>query len=60
MRNSARLQSSAESALSGRARKVRLRRPYVMTRPLVGPLNPTSVDHATDTYDTVDWLAPNG
>jgi len=29
---------------------------YVMTRPLVGPLNPTSVDHATDTYDTIDWL----
>jgi putative CocE/NonD family hydrolase len=29
---------------------------YVMNRPLVGPLNPTSVDHATDTYDTIDWL----
>ncbi len=29
---------------------------YVMTRPLKGPLNPTEVDHATDTYDTVDWL----
>src|SRR4029077_2852276 len=29
---------------------------YVMTRPLVGPLNPTSVDHASDTYDTIDWL----
>src|SRR6202044_1359589 len=29
---------------------------YVMTRPLRGPLNPTSVDHATDTYDTIDWL----
>ena len=29
---------------------------YVMTRPLVGPLNPTRVDHATDTYDTIDWL----
>ena len=24
---------------------------YVMTRPLHGPLNPTPVDHATDTYD---------
>ncbi len=29
---------------------------YVMTRPLRGPLNPTQVDHATDTYDTIDWL----
>ncbi|MFN8574262.1 MAG: CocE/NonD family hydrolase [Gemmatimonadaceae bacterium] len=29
---------------------------YVMNRPLRGPLNDTPVDHATDTYDTVDWL----
>ncbi|MGB7822916.1 MAG: CocE/NonD family hydrolase [Candidatus Sulfotelmatobacter sp.] len=29
---------------------------YVMTRPLHGPLNPTPVDHSTDTYDTIDWL----
>jgi putative CocE/NonD family hydrolase len=29
---------------------------YVMTRPLKGPLNPTDVDHATDTYDAIDWL----
>src|SRR5271169_2525156 len=29
---------------------------YVMTRPLQGPLNPTKVDHATDAYDTIDWL----
>jgi uncharacterized protein len=29
---------------------------YVMNRPLHGPLNPTPVDHATDTYDTIDWL----
>jgi uncharacterized protein len=29
---------------------------YVMTRPLSGPLNPTKVDHSTDTYDTIDWL----
>lgn len=29
---------------------------YVMTRPLKGPLNPTEVDPATDTYDTIDWL----
>jgi uncharacterized protein len=32
---------------------------YVMNRPLQGPLNPTSVDHATDTYDTIDWLVKN-
>ncbi len=32
---------------------------YVMNRPLVGPLNPTKVDHATDTYDTIDWLVKN-
>src|SRR3954447_20752604 len=29
---------------------------YVMNRPLRGPLNPSSVDHATDTYDAIDWL----
>jgi putative CocE/NonD family hydrolase len=29
---------------------------YVMNRPLVGPLNPTKVDHSTDTWDTIDWL----
>jgi putative CocE/NonD family hydrolase len=32
---------------------------YVMTRPLQGPLNPTRVDHSTDTYDTIDWLVKN-
>jgi putative CocE/NonD family hydrolase len=32
---------------------------YVMTRPLRGPLNPTMVDHSTDTYDTIDWLVKN-
>ncbi len=32
---------------------------YVMNRPLHGPLNPTKVDHATDTYDTIDWLVKN-
>jgi putative CocE/NonD family hydrolase len=32
---------------------------YAMTRPLRGPLNPTAVDHATDTYDTIDWLVKN-
>ncbi len=29
---------------------------YVNERPLRGPLNPTNVDHATDAYDTIDWL----
>ena len=32
---------------------------YVMNRPMRGPLNPTPVDHATDTYDTIDWLVKN-
>lgn len=32
---------------------------YVMNRPLQGPQNPTPVDHATDTYDTIDWLVKN-
>ncbi len=29
---------------------------YVMMRPVRGPLNPTAVDHSTDTWDTIDWL----
>ncbi len=32
---------------------------YVMNRPLRGPLNDTPVDHATDAYDTIDWLVKN-
>ncbi len=32
---------------------------YIMNRPLRGPRNPTPVDHATDTYDTIDWLVKN-
>jgi putative CocE/NonD family hydrolase len=32
---------------------------YVMNRPLHGPQNPTLVDHATDTYDAIDWLVKN-
>jgi predicted acyl esterase len=32
---------------------------YVMNRPLHGTQNPTMVDHATDTYDTIDWLVKN-
>ncbi len=30
---------------------------YVMNRPVVGPLNPTKVDDATDASDTIGWLA---
>ena len=29
---------------------------YVVTRPVIGPLNHTQVDHVTDAYDTIDWL----
>ncbi|MBN9787179.1 glutaryl-7-ACA acylase [Pseudonocardia sp. TMWB2A] len=29
---------------------------YVVTRPVIGPLNKTKVDHVTDAYDTIDWL----
>ena len=32
---------------------------YVNERPLRGPDNPTAVDHATDAYDTIDWLVKN-
>ncbi|MGZ3181766.1 MAG: CocE/NonD family hydrolase [Telluria sp.] len=32
---------------------------YVMNRPFHGPLNPTQVDHSTDTWDTIDWLVKN-
>jgi putative CocE/NonD family hydrolase len=32
---------------------------YVMNRPLRGPQNPTPVDHATDTWDTIEWLVKN-
>ena len=32
---------------------------YVMVRPVRGPLNPTTVDHGTDAYDTIDWLVKN-
>ncbi len=30
-----------------------------MNRPLHGPQNPTPVDHATDTWDTIEWLVKN-
>ncbi|WP_174296878.1 CocE/NonD family hydrolase [Sphingomonas bacterium] len=29
---------------------------YVNERPLIGPQNPTRVDHATDAWDTIEWL----
>jgi uncharacterized protein len=32
---------------------------YVVTMPVRGPLNPTAVDHTTDTYDTIEWLVKN-
>jgi putative CocE/NonD family hydrolase len=32
---------------------------YVIARPLRGPQNPTANDHATDTYDTIEWLVKN-
>jgi putative CocE/NonD family hydrolase len=32
---------------------------YVMNRPLHGSLNPTPVDHSTDTWDTIEWLTRN-
>nr|WP_235785697.1 CocE/NonD family hydrolase [Sphingomonas sp. PR090111-T3T-6A] len=32
---------------------------YVMTRPPVGPLNPTKTDDTTDAWDTIDWLVKN-
>jgi putative CocE/NonD family hydrolase len=32
---------------------------FVMTRPIIGPLNNTGVDESTDAYDTIDWLIKN-
>ena len=32
---------------------------YVLTRPLRGPLNSTQVDHATDAFDSIEWLVKN-
>ncbi|WP_374575661.1 CocE/NonD family hydrolase [Phenylobacterium sp.] len=32
---------------------------YIMTRPARGPLNSSEIDHATDAYDTIDWLVKN-
>jgi uncharacterized protein len=32
---------------------------FIMTRPIVGPLNTTGIDESTDAYDTIDWLVRN-
>ena len=32
---------------------------YIMTRPPMGPLNPTQTDDTTDAWDTIDWLVKN-
>jgi putative CocE/NonD family hydrolase len=32
---------------------------YIVNLPLRGPLNTGSVDHSTDTWDTIDWLVKN-
>ena len=32
---------------------------YVMTRPPIGPLNPSATDDTTDAWDTIDWLVKN-
>ena len=32
---------------------------YVMTRPLRGKLNDTKIDHATDAWDTIEYLVKN-
>ncbi|MEQ1780427.1 MAG: CocE/NonD family hydrolase [Hyphomonadaceae bacterium] len=32
---------------------------FVMNRPIIGPLNKTTVDESTDAYDTIDWLVKN-
>jgi uncharacterized protein len=29
---------------------------FVITRPIVGPLNDTEIDESTDAFDTIDWL----
>jgi uncharacterized protein len=32
---------------------------YVLNRPVRGPLNSGTTDHATDAYDTIEWLVTN-
>ena len=43
----------------GRARQARLGGRLRDESPHQRPQNPTPVDHATDTYDTIDWLVKN-
>jgi len=32
---------------------------YVMTRPPMGPLNPSKTDDTTDAWDTIEWMVKN-
>jgi putative CocE/NonD family hydrolase len=32
---------------------------FILTRPIVGPLNNTGIDESTDAFDTIDWLVKN-
>jgi putative CocE/NonD family hydrolase len=32
---------------------------FVMNRPIIGPLNTTTVDESTDAYDSIEWLTKN-
>jgi uncharacterized protein len=32
---------------------------FILTRPIVGPLNKSGIDESTDAYDTIDWLVKN-
>ena len=32
---------------------------WVLNRPIVGPLNDTGIDEATDAYDAIDWIVKN-
>ncbi|MEQ7873500.1 CocE/NonD family hydrolase [Sphingomonas sp. ASV193] len=32
---------------------------FIMTRPIVGPLNNSGIDESTDAYDSIDWLVKN-
>src|SRR3954471_606715 len=32
---------------------------FILTRPIVGPLNNSGIDETTDAYDTIDWLVKN-
>jgi uncharacterized protein len=32
---------------------------FIMTRPIIGPLNSSGIDESTDAYDTIGWLVKN-